>query len=404
MMYARVSLTKLSVFDPIDREISFFVVSHPLWVRKGEGSPMSVDVSVVVPVFNSEKYLPQCINSLIRQSLKNVEFIFVDDGSSDHSAEIIEGFQRKDSRIQLIRQKNQYAGVARNNGMKVATGKYIIFLDSDDFFELNMLEEAFKCAEKNQAEITVFGFSYYDDKTGQIHEQPHACFPEKVFSIEDMGDNFFFLYVAAPWNKLYLRSFVAENLLMFQPIKKCNDTYFTHIAACLAKRIVSLKQRFVFYRTNNVESLQGDYNRNRDDFVDCELAIRSKLIEKGIYSGVCKSAYLAYAKAWLCAFGSVKNANICSLQKYYYRVKEALVPGLFDSIEDFSDNPLIVQFYDGTFESFLLYQASELSNENDRLVKEMVSKSSKDYLIGHSLLIVPRKIKQLLRVALRKKE
>ena len=126
---------------------------------------MSVDVSVVVPVYNTELYLNQCVDSLLAQTLKNVEFIFVDDGSTDRSVEILKEYQQKDPRITILQQKNQFAGVARNNGMKAATGKYIIFVDSDDFFEPTMLEEAFNCAEANQAEIVAFDFYRYNNVT-----------------------------------------------------------------------------------------------------------------------------------------------------------------------------------------------------------------------------------------------
>ena len=107
---------------------------------------MEVLVSVVVPVYNTARYLNQCVDSLIKQSLKAVEFIFVDDGSTDQSVDILEQYRQKDSRIKILKQKNLYAGVARNHGMEEASGKYIIFLDSDDYFEPNMLQDAYRCA------------------------------------------------------------------------------------------------------------------------------------------------------------------------------------------------------------------------------------------------------------------
>lgn len=94
---------------------------------------MSVAVSVVVPVYNTAQYLNQCVDSLINQTFRDIEFIFVDDGSTDNSVEILEQYQKTDRRIKVLKQKNLHAGVARNNGMKEATGKYIVFLDSDVF-------------------------------------------------------------------------------------------------------------------------------------------------------------------------------------------------------------------------------------------------------------------------------
>ena len=195
---------------------------------------MAIDVSVVVPVYNTEKYLPECIESLIHQTLKNVEFIFVDDGSTDHSIDIIEKYQQQDNRIKLIKQKNQYAGVARNNGMKQATGKYIIFLDSDDFFKLDMLEESFKSGEKNQSEIVVFGSYTYDQLTGTVKKRYMGEYPDTCVSFVQLGDKFFQSYYGQPWNKLFLRSFIEKSKIQFQETRKCNDTFFTNMAGYLA--------------------------------------------------------------------------------------------------------------------------------------------------------------------------
>ena len=94
-----------------------------------------IKVSVIVPVYNGETYLEECMESILSQSYKNIEVIFVDDGSTDRSAELIQSFQERDHRVVLIRQTNQYAGIARNRGFDAATGKYVMFLDADDYFE-----------------------------------------------------------------------------------------------------------------------------------------------------------------------------------------------------------------------------------------------------------------------------
>ena len=112
-----------------------------------EEKSMKIDISVIVPVYNAEKYLPQCVESLLRQTKKEFELIFVDDGSTDRSVEILEQYREKDDRIKILRQKNQYAGVARNNGMSVAKGEYLCFLDSDDHFKPEMLKTAYDNAK-----------------------------------------------------------------------------------------------------------------------------------------------------------------------------------------------------------------------------------------------------------------
>ena len=93
-------------------------------------------VSVIIPVYNVEDYLRQCLDSVINQTLKDIEIICVDDGSTDNSLQIFREYEQKDSRVKVLTQKNQYAGVARNTGMNIARGHYYVFLDSDDFLKM----------------------------------------------------------------------------------------------------------------------------------------------------------------------------------------------------------------------------------------------------------------------------
>ena len=100
-------------------------------------------VSVIIPVYNAAEFLGQGLDSLLNQTLHDIEIICVNDGSSDKSLEILKEYEKKDSRIKVIDQENQGAGAARNNGMAIAQGEYLSFLDADDFFEKNMLEESY---------------------------------------------------------------------------------------------------------------------------------------------------------------------------------------------------------------------------------------------------------------------
>ena len=118
-------------------------------------------VSVIMPVYNNEKYLEQCLDSIVNQSLTDIEIICVDDGSEDSSAEILKRYAEKDSRIRIIYQENAGAGAARNNGLRHSRGKYLSFLDSDDFFENDMLEKAVKKIEEDAADFVVFRCDQY---------------------------------------------------------------------------------------------------------------------------------------------------------------------------------------------------------------------------------------------------
>ena len=107
-------------------------------------------VSVIIPVYNAAEFLKDGLNSLLKQTLREIEIICVDDGSTDGSLVILKEFEKADARIRVIHQENQGAGAARNNGMDVARGKYLAFLDADDFFEKNMLKAAHRRLRKKQ--------------------------------------------------------------------------------------------------------------------------------------------------------------------------------------------------------------------------------------------------------------
>ena len=124
-----------------------------------------IRISVIVTVYNTSKYLRRCMDSIIHQSLKDIEIICIDDGSTDESLEILKEYSRKDNRVIVISQENSGAGAARNTGMQYAKGKYLSFLDSDDFFEENLLELAYKYAEKDSADFVVYkSDQYYTEK------------------------------------------------------------------------------------------------------------------------------------------------------------------------------------------------------------------------------------------------
>ena len=110
----------------------------------------NIKVSVIIPVHNSAQYLTKCIESMLNQTLKEIEIICVDDGSTDESLAIIKNYKKLDSRIKILTQENKYAGVARNNGMEIAKGEYLFFLDSDDFSSDTLLEKVYFKGKDNR--------------------------------------------------------------------------------------------------------------------------------------------------------------------------------------------------------------------------------------------------------------
>ena len=118
---------------------------------------MEAKVSVVVPVYNAEKYIKTCVNSIRNQSYKNLEIILIDDGATDNSPQICDEFQREDARIRVIHKENEGAGKSRNRGIENATGDYILFVDSDDYIKSTLVEKCVKAADASKAAIVMFG-------------------------------------------------------------------------------------------------------------------------------------------------------------------------------------------------------------------------------------------------------
>lgn len=219
-------------------------------------------VSIVIPVYNAENYIEECLDSLLAQTYPDFEIICVDDGSEDRSLEILRKYEKQDGRITVLTQKNQYAGVARNTGMERAKGKYLLFLDADDFFNKELLEQTVSEAEKHQTEILVFDAYRYDEAVRQVNTKPWsalsaALFGEGVKTAAEIADVLYQFTTPSPWNKLFLKDYIEKNGLRFQEIKRANDLYFTFAALSCAGRIGILRKKLLYYRIGNAQSLQG---------------------------------------------------------------------------------------------------------------------------------------------------
>lgn len=146
-------------------------------------------VSVVIPVYNAEKYIKTCVNSIRNQSYKNLEIILVDDGAKDSSPQICDDFQKEDARIRVIHKKNEGAGKSRNRGIEIATGNYILFVDSDDYIKSTLIEKCVKAADGSKAAIVMFGIEDVTEDGKSIRcIVPYS--DQYVFSNEEVTEKF----------------------------------------------------------------------------------------------------------------------------------------------------------------------------------------------------------------------
>lgn len=274
-----------------------------------ESKSNNVKVSVVMPVYNVKNYIEECLDSLINQTLEEIEIICVDDGSTDGTLELLHEYETKCDKVKVIQQQNQFAGVARNNGMKHATGEYIIFLDSDDFFEVTMLEKMYTEAKRTAADLVLCGGQIFDDEKKETKPAPWffkaKILPQEVpFSYRDTDGQLLNAISPAPWTKLFKREFVKKNGVQFQNFQNSNDVYFIYVSVCTAERISYVDEALVNYRRGMTSNLQSKKNKAPLCFLDAYYSAYKTLVEKGVYEYVKKGFRSAVISGCLYNFDS----------------------------------------------------------------------------------------------------
>ena len=284
-------------------------------------------VTVIIPVYNAEKHLVKCLESVVNQTLEDIEIICVDDGSTDNSNKILKEYEEKDLRIKVIEQENQYAGVARNNGMAIATGEFLSFLDSDDFFDSNMLEEMYGKCKSEDADICICGAKQATEDTNK-GEELRWCLnkqfvpAESVFSRSDIPNHILQITNPAPWNKLFRLEFIKHFNLQFSNTINANDLYFTISALGLAGKITVVNEALVNYRTHAAKGLT-ESTTSLLHIIDVLNEVRKTFYRYDIYNEVHNSfstlSFIQYKRALDIAR---KNKN---LREFNYIMKRIVL-------------------------------------------------------------------------------
>lgn len=202
-------------------------------------------VSIIIPVHNSEKYLKNCINSILNQTYKNIEIIVIENGSTDTSLEILKSYKNK---INLIKLKSSGLSKARNKGLDVSTGTYIAFVDSDDFIEPNMIEELVKNIEENKSDLSICNINEIHENTKKTIKRNE--YPNKIIENKTINKNFIkFNY--AVWNKLYKRELIEKNNIRFPNDIKYEDISFSLNYLSICNKISKVNKYLYNYIIHN---------------------------------------------------------------------------------------------------------------------------------------------------------
>lgn len=235
-------------------------------------------VSIIVPVYNVEKYLEKCLDTLIGQTLKNIEIICVNDGSTDNCGEILYKYSQRDSRIIVVKQENHGLSAARNTGMSYVSGKYIMFVDSDDWIEMETCETAFNTAESINADLVFWSYTreygdsskeklmFWEDKAVFEEEQVKNQLQRRICGLlgDELAHPDYANALETAWGKLYLAERLLNNGISFVDTKEIGteDALFNLYALGYIKKAVYIKKCFNHYRKDNDTSLTKTYKQN----------------------------------------------------------------------------------------------------------------------------------------------
>lgn len=214
-------------------------------------------ISIIVPVYNAEKYLERCIKSLANQTIKDIEIILVDDGSKDSSLDICNNYAKKDKRIKVISQKNAGPSVARNNALKLATGEFIGFVDSDDYVKEDTYEKALAKMSKD-VDLVIWAVNVISDDDLSYTE----WFQDRYFKLKFQGkveltNDVKFKTDVVPWNKLYRASIILDNNITFPAGRLYEDNAFWWKYTSFCKKAYYLNEKLHYYNMR-LCSLRGE--------------------------------------------------------------------------------------------------------------------------------------------------
>ena len=225
------------------------------------------EISIIIPVFNVEAYLPICIESILSQTFKNLEVILINDGSTDTSGQICDNYAKRDHRIQVFHKKNEGQSMARNLGLEKSRGKYILYLDSDDcYIEVDCLYKLFNIMEKDKYDFVLFGSVMGTALEEAVNR--YGSYDLDIFRRSNRNEIFRYMIkenkqLACMWNKIIRKKFLQENQIILQGDIIGEDIEWSIMLFRQAKKIGAVNDIFHFYRQNNRTSLTSTNSREK---------------------------------------------------------------------------------------------------------------------------------------------
>lgn len=300
-----------------------------------------VKVSVIVPVYNGEKYLTQCLDSIINQTLEDIEIICINDGSEDNSLSILERYASMDNRIKIISTENRGLGAARNSGLELATGEYVAFVDADDWIDKETYEQLYSKSASSDLDLNIFQLINYMENNDNLVETDlynHKCFinhnisEKSIFNHEDTKEYLFEIPVCAV-SKLYKKEFLDKNTLHFPEGFLFEDNSFFYNAYFKAEKCGFLAKH-LYFRRRHEESITQKFDKDKFDVVKAANEILNVFIENNTYETY-KPYVINHTFSMLLEWFSKLPLK---LKNDFFKFIKANFRGFHDLIDDFRSN------------------------------------------------------------------
>lgn len=283
-------------------------------------------ISVVIPVYNVEKYLNDCVKSIINQSYTNIQIILVDDGSTDKSGDICERFLKQDNRIQVIHKKNEGLSIARNVGIEVARGKYICFVDSDDLVNRNFIEILYKACKENDCNMSMCNYTKFFNNE-ELKNMENINTKKLDIKIESKNSLLEGIYIydhvknIIAVNKLYLKDLFGN--IKYKKNKLHEDEFTTYKLIYKCNKIAVVNAEMYYYRQSPDSIMRKQFNIKRLDYIEAleeRLCFYKERKEKKLYDMTLKTyCYTIMRMCNLCKKYISDSKKIIKALKKKYR-------------------------------------------------------------------------------------
>ena len=256
-----------------------------------------VRISVIMPVYNAQRFIRECIDSVLTQSFGDFELICVDQGSTDASSQIIAGYASQDPRIIVVNPQNPHTGITLNQGMAIARGEYITLIEADGKFTPDALEKFYEKAKETGADVVIAdtiawdaidGGSYLGDRGANRQYLPDKA----MFSKEDIPKYILTLSSSNPWGKLFSNDLIKKFDLEFLDLKHAEDFYFVYLAFIRAECIATLAHPIIYYRVYNFGGLEANKTEAPLVFWEANCRLKEKLMADGLFDDATKQSLI----------------------------------------------------------------------------------------------------------------